>query len=934
MPPAIASLKFCCSHGLLVLLTVGALLPQRAMAQVVPDDTLGAESSQVIINGVTVDGAAADLIRQGARRGENVFHSFASFSIAEGQRVYFDNPAGVARIFSRVTGGDPSNILGTLGTLGTADLFFLNPNGILFGPNAQLDVGGSFIASTADAFEFAEAGSFSARVPETPSPLLTVQPTAFLFGQSPGPVSPGAIVVQPPAAPLMRDDVVLEVPNGESLVLLGGDIVINGRQLNALGGRIELGSIARAGTVGLEPDGWLTFPTDVVRGSVTLNGVSSEGRLGRDNAFLDVRSADRGDIGVTARTIDLTRSVLGAGILTQLGTPQSQAGDIVLNATESVRLIDSVILNDLEGNSRGIAGDIRITTPILEVLNGGRLQSVAFGSGNAGNVFLDVSDRVRFAGGNDRGSTSDVIIAVNNDAFGDAGNLEINTQVLELFDGALLISGTQGQGNAGDIVVNASERIVLRGEDRAGLGSGIFTSVNPGGTGDGGNIAISTAVLEARDGAQISSSTFGLGNAGRITINANERVQFVGTDSAGFRAGAFTLVGRGAIGSGNTIQITAPVLEVLNGAVLSSETRGQGDAGNIVINASQFVRFAGLSENRVRRADGSSDFIGSAAFSNTTPGSIGDGGTINITTSLLEVLDGAELASSTNGKGDAGNIVLNVSDHIMLRDSSILATSNSTTGRGGDINATANRLTLTNQSEISTRTLSTDGGNITLTLGELLALFDNSLISTEAGTAEAGGNGGDITITTLFLVADPDENSDIVADAFDGNGGNVNITATGGIFGIAPRPFRTPQSDITASSRNGVSGVITVQTPDVDPSQATLDLPTTFAAPEIARGCREFVQTGSSFVVTGRGGIPQGPLDLPTTVLWQDVLPIEGELPSDAETRVNPAADVSSTSQDPIVEAQGLMKGANGEITLLAPEPQPPTIALVAECQP
>ena len=110
-------------------------------------------------------------------------------------------------------------------------------------------------------------------------------------------------------------------------------------------------------------------------------------------------------------------------------------------------------------------------------------------------------------------------------------------------------------------------------------------------------------------------------------------------------------------------------------------------------------------------------------------------------------------------------------------------------------------------------------------------------------------------------------------------------------------------------------------------------MPTTFAAPEIARGCREFVQTGSSFVVTGRGGIPQGPLDLPTTVLWQDVLPIEGGLPLDPEVLVDPVSEVSSATTTPVVEAQGLIKGANGEITLLAPEPPSATISLVAECQ-
>lgn len=91
-----------------------------------------------------------DLIEGGARRDSNLFHSFSEFNINNGQRVFFANPAGVDRILSRVTGNTQSNILGTLGVLGNADLFLLNPNGIVFGPNARLDVWGSFLATTAD----------------------------------------------------------------------------------------------------------------------------------------------------------------------------------------------------------------------------------------------------------------------------------------------------------------------------------------------------------------------------------------------------------------------------------------------------------------------------------------------------------------------------------------------------------------------------------------------------------------------------------------------------------------------------------------------------------------------------------------------------------------------------------------------------------------
>ena len=155
------------------------LSPEGAIAQLIPDTTLGAESSQVIPN-ATVHGLPADLIQGGALRGSNLFHSFQDFNVGALQRVYFANPDSIANIFSRVTGGNPSNILGTLGVDGGANLFLLNPNGILFGPNARLDIAGSFFASTADRWVFENGLEFSATNPEAPSPLLTVNVTPGL----------------------------------------------------------------------------------------------------------------------------------------------------------------------------------------------------------------------------------------------------------------------------------------------------------------------------------------------------------------------------------------------------------------------------------------------------------------------------------------------------------------------------------------------------------------------------------------------------------------------------------------------------------------------------------------------------------------------------------------------------------------------------------
>src|SRR5579883_1920265 len=197
----------------LVLAGAIAVSGYPTRAQVTPDHTLSAEQS--IITSSTSNGALHQQIDGGAIRGINLFHSFSSFNIGAGQSVYFQNPNGIRNIISRVTGGSPSNIEGTLGVSGgTANLFLLNPNGILFGGNARLDVGGSFVATTATAIQFGTQGVFSSSAPTSPR-LLTVNPSAFWFNQA----VHGAIINRS-TIPLNAGGQGLQVPDGKSLLLL------------------------------------------------------------------------------------------------------------------------------------------------------------------------------------------------------------------------------------------------------------------------------------------------------------------------------------------------------------------------------------------------------------------------------------------------------------------------------------------------------------------------------------------------------------------------------------------------------------------------------------------------------------------------------------------------------------------------------------------
>ncbi|HIK41611.1 filamentous hemagglutinin N-terminal domain-containing protein [Thermoleptolyngbya sp. M55_K2018_002] len=788
-------------------------MPSAAQAQAILEDgTLGAESS-VVTRDVLIQGILSDRIDGGARRGANLFHSFEQFNIDAGRGAYFANPAGVEAIFSRVTGGNPSNILGRLGVLGSADLYFLNPNGILFGPAASLDLQGSFLATTASAFQFGDLGRFSATAPEVPSALLTINPSALFFNQ----VAAGAIVNRSvtPVVPGNPFLVGLRVPNGQSLTLLGGDVQVEGGRLSAFGGRIDIGAVAAGGTVQLNPNGSLVIPDGLARGDVTFT----------NGAIVDVLLGDKGDINVTARNISvLGDSELQAGIASTFGAEGSQAGDLRLNATGTVRIAeDSLVRNRVNENAIGNAGNVEIVANQLELLDTAQISTSTLGQGNAGNVILTVGDRILLDGGDIFSRVGEETLALDDSVQLQGGNIQITTGSLVLINGAQLLANTEGQGNAGSILIRAREDVTFQGRSPTdtSLPSAAFVRVDEGARGRGGNIDIQSRNLFVLDGARLFAGTLGTGDSGDIIINATGQVRFAGTGPNGQTTVAFTNVEDTGIGSGGDIRITAASVELADGAQLVASTDGQGDAGNVTIRATGDVTFQGRSPNGVQPSaafsrigaggrgaggnidirsrnlfvlDGARLFSGtlgegrsgdilinatgrvrfagvgptgqtSVAFANTEGSAVGDGGNIRITANVLEMADGAQLVASTSAQGNAGDVVIRVGDRILLD------------GGGTAIFSRINAETLALDDSIQLR-----GGTIDIETGSLSVLNGAQLLSNTNGQGDAG----DVVIRAsgdvLFqgLSADQQLTSAIfsrVNAGATGRGGSINIRA-------------------------------------------------------------------------------------------------------------------------------------------------------------
>ncbi|XWK89926.1 MAG: S-layer family protein [Phormidium sp.] len=882
-----------------------ALSGQLSLAQVVPDATLGNESS--VVTPSVIRGLPSDQINGGAVRGNNLFHSFREFNVGAGRGVYFANPDGVARILTRVTGNNVSQILGTLGVLGNADLFLINPNGIIFGLGARLDLNGSFIGSTASKIRFADGLEFSATNPQS-SPLLSVNvPVGLQYGTNPGRIvnqstdEAGNLDPIRGYYPIPR----LRVAPGRTFALIGGDVLFEGGTMGAFEGRIELGSVGDNSFVGLSPitQGWaLNYEQVQNFGDINLT----------QNAVVDTTGPRGGDIQVRARNLTLQEGA----VIYYYHEGSEIGGNIDITTTESVELI-------------------------------GRL-----------NPFFFVPELPTY---------TQITASTLGTATGASGNVTVKTRRLTIRDGAYIGNSSTGNGNAGNLTVLASELVELIGvvpeEAFSFLASGIFSQATPETDsdyvpiGNGGNITIETRRLLIQDGGLISSATYTAGRAGNVTIKAGESVELIGTNPEfGLLGGIATgvefdpITGIRATGNGGNLTIQTRRLLLQGGGQIASATRADGNAGDLVIDASESVELIGTA----RDADA---VIGSSGlFVSAEEGATANVGNLTVNTRRLLVQDGARISADNFGPGTGGDLTINArelsiesggtvragsfregsggtltvnAENVRIGGSRILGeqlinsglfVSGVGSGAAGSLTVNAGTVQLDNSGRLAAD--STAGsGNIRVQARDLLVLRGNSQISTNSTGEEAGGN---ISLTTNNLAAIG--NSDITANATNSQGGRVSITATG-IFGLQYQLQQTPNSDITATGGSPeLSGVVEINSPEVDVNSGLVVLPTNVinvAGLVAQNACTPQQVEGSSFVVTGRGGLPPNPVNPASNeavmVEWARVANVSQNISSQRGTnrRSNSHARVARTNEQ-IVEAQGWLVGADGRVVLTA----------------
>jgi filamentous hemagglutinin family protein len=732
----------------------------RTLAQssnIVPDNTLGTESSRV----GTLDnqGFAAEVIANGAVRGKNLFHSLLEFNVGQGRSTYFFSPnADIQNILARVTGKNKSEILGTLGTTGNSqpNLYLINPNGFVFGRDSSLDVGGSFVATTANAVKLGETGLFSATEPKT-SNLLSINPSALLYNAI---NSQAQIVNRSRATSTILGGVIngspersingLQVLDGKSLLLVGNDVNLERGSVYAPGGRVELGGLKEPGVIGLSTENSdikLNFQDGLQKGDVSIVG-----------GTVNTVSGNGGSIAINARNINVLFGRLSTGIGTGLGSVDSKAGDITLNATDKTTIGVGIIQNTVGDNAIGNGGNIRINTGELS-FNAGLLTTATSGQGNADNIIINAPNKVSLSG-------VGVFSSVEETGKGQGGNIIIKTGELSLTNDTQLITTNRGYGKAGDVIIDNIGKISLDN-------SGIFSSVAQTGEGQGGNININTRELLLNNGVRLIASTSGKEDAGNVILNARDR--FI-LDN---KSAVFSSVAETGIGKGGNVEVITGELFVKNGAQINVSTEGKGNGGNVIIDASDRISLDGKS----------------AIFNNVRKTGIGKGGEIRITTGKLAITDGAQLSAGTFGKGDAGNVNLNVRDTVSIDGMGSIpsginiAVGTQAVGNGGSINISTGSLFLTNGAQLFASSIGQgNSGNITINARDTLLLDGvnkdgiNSIngIPTLVNTStlpEAIGNGGDINISAReFFIFN---NATLSTGANNqGNAGNITINTS------------------------------------------------------------------------------------------------------------------------------------------------------------
>ncbi len=908
MPFYLSKVLFLVLSGLACTATTNA----EVAMQVGGDGTIGTRVNGLPTTACTTSPCA---VTAGTQIGQNLFHSFDTFNVGTKGIVDFQGPDRVANVISRVTGRlsglKPSGIDGTIKS-NSANLFLINPAGMVFGSNASLDVSGSFHVSTADYIRLQDGARFNA-VPGPQDEFLTAAPVAaFGFLKT----TPAEIKVT--GAP--ENNAFLAMREGHTITLAAEEVRMENALIAAPSGQIQLasassgkeipvgsrgsegGSLDLGGRIDLNNSALITPGS----GQVAIRG----GRLVLKNSLVEAATVGEN----TSRGVDIRGESLtmdSSRISTSDVQEPGRGGEVKIQTVNDIELNNS----KLTTSATDATGQITMSSRCLLLENADIIAETTKGVGQ--RIDVDV-DSLELVGSDINTSTAGA---------GAAGNINIRTNDLTIKQGddgtqGLIRSITRASGSGGDIFIKSDKSLDILLEDRFSL---VVAQSVKGSSGSAGNLRIEAkedVYIDSDESSGFSVSGGGEGERGALSIISNlgsvtldggvYETNAVGPEKPGgsinvsardsvvikneARVEAETIPSSGAdtilsTAKGGDIFIsTDGTITLQNAARISASTRVVGDGGKISLIAGDSVV---VEDSLITTSADPSDDLSAAFKSNagnitvraqdsvilrggfveSTAKGFGEkvGGNLTIQANALKLLPGkgiekripgafilgptdfSAIDTSTNGAGNAGTITLNIDSLVM--NGARVSSRSSGTGDAGSVsirglNGTESTAATVElvNSTFSTDARKADGGNINLKVGRMVDLID-SAITTSVSTGQ--GRGGNITIDPRFVILD---SSRIQANAFGGPGGKLRI--------VTDAFIRTPDSIIEASSQQSIDGEVIITAPDTDLSRILTPLAVEFEDPgsRLGTSCIQRLGIGqSSFGEAGRYGIPPAP---------------------------------------------------------------------------
>ncbi len=656
--------------------------------------------------------------------------------------------------------------------------------------------------------------------------------------------------------------------NGQSFTTMGNIALSEGATLNVSGeaaGGDAAGTVIIRGGQLMMTNATISADTGDGAGATTAVSIQLTGDLAIEtdlNPAITARSlgsGDAGEVGILSKNMNV------------VGTTTAFTEEL-----KFVTVIDTVSWN------KGHAGNVNITTGDLQMRgNSGAEGLVIFvdggvgGEGSGGKIEINAnslnmkSGHLRTGGNflseNPLGPAGDVKIVSNHidlqgstistQSFANKGG-NINIHGSNITFGGSSVLSTTGFTQSGAININA-ERLLVK-EDSVIESNTLSGALDPV---PSGGIDLMADVIELKEGGRLITATIGNSDAGPIHLVGADSISLSGSEPISDRpSGIFSssLGFRGPHGKAGNVFITTPELEINDGARIITGTASQGVGGDITINAQSIIINGQQFEEPAEGLFGLGHPLASGIYTSTLGnpircgGTCGNAGEINITTGSFMLQNGAQIDSGTSSTGQGNSIILKASENIsisgtlidgtsggifsrsidpgsgkggdvsltagqtfLLKDGAAVSASSEGPGNAGNINIIGHDTILIDKATVTTEAAQASGGNITLTANDMIQLVDSTISSSVQGDEKTGG--GDINLDPDFIIL---QNSQILAKAVAGKGGNIDLVASKAVLLDA-------QSTLNASSKTGISGSVTIESPIQVLSGTIAPLPST-----------------------------------------------------------------------------------------------------------